>query len=72
MIFHISRYFIYLHAVMKYQALTVSIESCAERKDVKGKDTFNYSDWWKSNCVTLPRFRCVLCTVLTNAPNSLH
>ncbi len=31
--------------VMKYQALTVSIKSFEERKDSKGKDTFDLSDW---------------------------
>ena len=36
--------------VMKYQALAGSIKSFEERKDSKGKDTFDLSDWWKSNC----------------------
>jgi hypothetical protein len=46
--------------VMKYQALTVSIKSFEERKDSKGKDTFDLSDWWwKSNCSTLPGFAYV-------------
>jgi hypothetical protein len=40
--------------VMKYQALAGSIKSFEERKDIKGKDTFALSDWWKSNCATLP------------------
>jgi hypothetical protein len=35
--------------VMKYQ-------THEERNDIKGKDTFDLSDWWKSNCVTLPTF----------------
>ena len=39
--------------VMKYQALADSIQSFEERKDSKGKDTFDLSDWWKSNCATL-------------------
>ena len=40
--------------VMKYQALADSIKSFEERKDSKGKDTFDLSDWWKSNCATHP------------------
>ena len=56
--------------VMKYQALAVSIKSFEERKDSKGKDTFDLSDWWKSNCETPPGFTYVLCAVLTNSPNS--
>ena len=56
--------------VMKYQTFTGSIKSFEERKDSKGKDTFDLSDWWKSNCVTLPAFTYVLRVVLTNSPNS--
>ncbi len=56
--------------VMKYQALVGSIKSFEERKDNKGKDTFVLSDWWKSNCATLPGFAYVLRAVLTNSPNS--
>ena len=56
--------------VMKYQALDGSIKSFEERKDSKGKDTFDLSDWWKSNCATLPEFAYVLRAVLTNSPNS--
>jgi len=55
--------------VMKYQALAGSIKSFEERKDSKGKDTFDLSDWWKSNCATLPGFAYVLRVVLTNSPN---
>ena len=40
--------------VIKYQTLAGSIKSFEERKDSKGKDTFDLSDWWKSNCATLP------------------
>ena len=47
--------------VMKYQALAGSIKSFEERKDSKGKDTFDLSDWWKSNCATLPGFTYVQC-----------
>ena len=56
--------------VMKYQTLPDSIKSFEERKDNKGKDTFDLSDWWKLNCATLPGFTYVLCAVLTNSPNS--
>ena len=56
--------------VMKYQALAGSIKSFEERKDRKGKDTFDLSDWWKSNSVSLPGFAYVLRAVLTNSPNS--
>jgi hypothetical protein len=56
--------------VMKYQTLTGSIKSFEERKDNKDKDTFDLSDWWKSNCGTLPGFVYVLRAVLTNSPNS--
>ena len=56
--------------VIKYQALVGSIKSFEERKDSKGKDTFDLSDWWKSNCATLPGFAYVLRAVLTNSPNS--
>ena len=56
--------------VMKYQALAGSIKSFEERKDSKGKDTFDLSGWWKSNCATLSGFAYVLCVVLTNSPNS--
>ena len=55
--------------VMKYQTLADSIKSFEERKDSKGKDTFDLSDWWKSNCATLSRFAYVLRAVLTNSPN---
>ena len=56
--------------VMKYQALAGSIKSFEERKDSKGKDTFDLSDWWKSNCATLSGFAYVLSAVLTNLLNS--
>jgi hypothetical protein len=38
------------------QTLADSINSFEERKDSKTKDTFDLSDWWKSNCETLPGF----------------
>ena len=50
--------------VMKYQALAGSIKSFEERKDSKGKDTFDLPDWWKSNCATLPGFTYMLGAVL--------
>jgi hypothetical protein len=56
--------------VMKYQALADSIKSLEERKDSKGKDTFELSDWWKSNCATPPGFVYVLRAVRTNSHNS--
>jgi hypothetical protein len=56
--------------VMKYQTLADSIKLFVERKDSKGKDTFDLSDWWKSNCATLPGFAYALRAVLTNSPNS--
>ena len=39
--------------VMKYQTLAASIKSFEERKDNKRKDTFDLSDWRKSNCAPL-------------------
>ena len=57
-------------AFMWYQSLTDSIKSFEERKDNKGKDTFDLSVWWKSNSGTLPGFTYVLRAVLTNTPNS--
>ena len=42
--------------VMKYQTLADSIKPHVERKDVKGNDTFEISDWWKANCAMLPTF----------------
>jgi hypothetical protein len=56
--------------VMKYQAVAGFIKSFEERKDSKGKDTFDLPDWWKSNCSTLSEFAYVLRAVLTNSPNS--
>jgi len=56
--------------VIKYQTLTGSIKSFEESKDIKGKDTFDLSDWWKSNCATLSGFAYVFRAVLTNTPNS--
>jgi hypothetical protein len=49
--------------VMKYQVLADSMKSFEERKGSKKKDTIDLSDWWKSNCGTLPTFTYVLCTI---------
>ncbi len=54
----------------KIPTLAGSIKSFEERKDSKGKDTFDLSDWWKSNSVRLQGFAYVLRAVLTNSPNS--
>jgi len=54
----------------RYQALVESIKSFEDRKDSEGKDTFDLSDWWKSNCATVPGFTYVFRAVLTNSPNS--
>jgi hypothetical protein len=56
--------------VMQYQTLVGSIKSFEERKDINRKDTFDLSDWWRSNCATLPGFTYVLRAVLNNSPNS--
>jgi hypothetical protein len=56
--------------VIKYQTLAGSFKSFEERKDSKGKDKFDLSDWWKSNCETLTGFTYMFRTVLTNSPNS--
>ena len=39
--------------VMEYQVLAASIKSFEDMKDSKGKDTFDLSDWCKSNCAPL-------------------
>ena len=56
--------------VITYQTRGDSVKLLVERKDVKGKDTFDMSDWWKANYSKLPAFTYVLRTVLTNSPNS--
>ena len=56
--------------VMKYQALAGSIKAFEERKDNKGKDTFDLSRIGGSQTATLPGFTYVLYAVLTNLPNS--
>ena len=55
---------------MRYQTLDDSIKSFEESKDSNGKDTFELSDWWKSNSATLPGFAYVFRAVLTSSPNS--
>jgi hypothetical protein len=52
-----------MKTVMWYQVLTDSMKSFEERKDSKGKDTFDLSDWCKSNSETLSGF-----TYVTNLP----
>ena len=56
--------------VITYQTRGDSVKLLVERKDVKGKDTFDMSDWWKANYSKLPAFTYVLRTVITNSPNS--
>ena len=56
--------------VMKYQTLPDSIKTHVERNDVKGNDTFDISDWWKTNCVKLPVFTYVLRTFDTDQKTS--
>jgi hypothetical protein len=56
--------------VITYQTPADSIKSLVERKDDKGKDTFDISDWWKTNCEKIPAFTYVLRAVLTNSHNS--
>ena len=56
--------------VVTYQTPADSIKPLVERKDDKGQDTFDISDWWKANCAKLPVFTCVLRAVLTKSPNS--
>ncbi len=56
--------------VITYKTPADSIKSLVERKDDKGQDTFDISDWWKTNCSNLPVFTYVLPVVLTNSPNS--
>ena len=47
------------------QSLADSIKSLVDRKDTKGKDTSDLSDWWKANCAKLPAFTYVLLMMLT-------
>ena len=56
--------------VRTYRTLADSVKLLVERKDGKGKDTFDMSDWWKANCAKLPAVTYVLRAVLTNSPNS--
>jgi hypothetical protein len=53
--------------VMTDQTLADSIKPLVNRKDNKGKDTFDMSDWWKAICAKLPAFTYVLRAVLTNS-----
>ena len=56
--------------VITYQTPADSIKSLVERKDDKGQDTFDISDWWKAKYAKLPAFTYVLRAVLTNSHNS--
>ena len=57
--------------VITFQTPADSIKPLVERKDDKGQDTVDISDWWwKANCAKLPVFTYMLRTVLTNSPNS--
>ena len=47
-----------------------SIKALVERKDGKGKDTCDMSDWWKAKCAKLPAFTYVLRAVRSNSLNS--
>ena len=58
--------------VITYQTPADSIKPLVERKDDKGQDAFDISDWWKANCAKLPVFTYVLRAVLTNSHNSCH
>jgi hypothetical protein len=52
--------------VIQYQALADSMKPLGERKQDKGNDTFDFSDWWKSYCLQQPAFSYVLRAVLSN------
>ena len=56
--------------VMKYQALTDSITSFEERKDIKGRDTFDLSDGGSPTMQRYHYSHFMLCVVQTNSPNS--
>ena len=45
--------------VITYQTPADSIKQLVERKDDKGQDTFDISDWWKTNCAKIPAFTYV-------------
>ena len=51
--------------VIQYQALADSMKPLGERKQYKGNDTFDFSDWWKSYCLQQPAFSYVLRAVLS-------
>ena len=48
--------------VITYQTPADSIKPLVERKDDKGQDAFDISDWWKANCAKLPPTCCVQCS----------
>jgi hypothetical protein len=56
--------------VITYQTSADSIKPLVERKDDKGQDDFDISDWWKANCEKLPVFTYVLRAVIIISHNS--
>ncbi len=56
--------------VITYQTSADSIKPLVERKDDKGQDDFDISDWWKANCAKLPVFTYVLRAVIIISHNS--
>jgi hypothetical protein len=56
--------------VITYQTPADSIKPLVERKDDKGQDAFDISDWWKANCAKLPVFTYVLRAVIIISHNS--
>jgi hypothetical protein len=55
----------------KYLSKVNEIKPLAQRKDSKGKDTFDLHMWWKGNYGEFPAWGYVLRAVLTNSPNSI-
>jgi hypothetical protein len=56
--------------VITYQTPPDSIKSLVERKDDKGQDTFDISDWWKTNCPKISAVTYVFRALITNSHNS--
>ena len=54
-----------------YLSLVKDIKPLSERKDEKGKDTFDLGTWWRGNSSKVPSWAYVLRAVLTNSPNSI-
>ena len=59
--------------ITSYNALVKSIKPFEQRKDAKGKDTFDRAAWWRSDEIATktPAFKFVLRAVLANSPNSI-